>query len=76
MTMMTEPAPVPAGLKGVPVAATEIGDVRGTEGFYHYRQYSATELAQQRSLEDVWQLMFDGALPATEAERARFASET
>ncbi len=38
----TEKVPeVPRGLKGVVVADTEVGDVRGREGFYHYRQYSA-----------------------------------
>ncbi len=42
------PAEVPRGLKGVVVADTEVGDVRGTEGFYHYRQYSAVELAERR----------------------------
>ena len=31
----------PPGLEGVIVADTSVGDVRGTEGFYHYRQYSA-----------------------------------
>ena len=35
----------PPGLKGVIVAETSVGDVRGTEGFYHYRQYDAVELA-------------------------------
>jgi len=70
------PAPitVPRGLKGVVVADTTIGDVRGLEGFYHYRQYPAVELARQRTLEDVWALVFDGALPlrreASEAFRA------
>jgi citrate synthase len=63
---------VPRGLKGVVVADTTIGDVRGTEGFYHYRQYSAIELAERRSLEDVWALMLDGALPATGAESEAF----
>ena len=48
------PAEVPRGLKGVVVADTEVGDVRGSEGFYHYRQYSAVELAERRPLEDVW----------------------
>ena len=33
----------PAGLKGVVVADTAVGDVRGTEGFYHYRDHSAVE---------------------------------
>ena len=69
------PAEVPRGLKGVAVADTEVGDVRGSEGFYHYRQYSAIDLATQRPLEDVWRLMIDGALPATHAERGAFIAE-
>lgn len=69
------PAEVPRGLKGVVVADTEVGDVRGAEGFYHYRQYSAVELATQRSLGDVMQLMIDGALPVTTAERDAFQAE-
>ncbi len=69
------PPEVPRGLKGVVVADTEVGDVRGTEGFYHYRQYSAVELAEQRSLEDVWRLLVDGALPATGSERDAFRAE-
>jgi citrate synthase len=54
---------VPAGLEGVVVAETTVGDVRGQEGFFHYRQYSAVDLAERRSLEDVWHLMFRGELP-------------
>ena len=72
---MTTVVDVPPGLKGVAVSETEIGDVRGLEGFYHYRQYSATELAGRRSLEDVWQLLLDGSLPPSAAARDRFASE-
>ncbi len=53
----------PAGLDGVVVAETTIGDVRGTEGFFHYRQYSAVQLAEQRTFEDVWHLLFRGELP-------------
>jgi citrate synthase len=53
------------------VAETEIGDVRGEEGFYHYREYSAVDLAEKRTLEDVWHLMFRGHLPSAE-ERAAF----
>jgi len=64
----------PKGLEGVVVAETSIGDVRGLEGFYHYRQYNAIELAQKRSFEDVWHLMFEGHLP-TKAERDKFVSE-
>jgi len=64
----------PKGLAGVIVAETEVGDVRGEEGFYHYRQYSATELAEKRSLEDVWYLLFEGELPTPE-QREAFAEE-
>ena len=67
-------AEVPAGLEGVVVAETTVGDVRGLEGFFHYRQYSAVDLAQRRSLEDVWHLMFRGELPDRVAS-ATFASE-
>src|SRR6476619_688384 len=63
---------IPRGLEGVVVAETDIGDVRGLEGFYHYRQYNAVDLAESRTLEDVWHLMFEGSLPSL-AERAAFA---
>ena len=65
----------PRGLKGVVVTDTTIGDVRGAEGFFHYRQYSAVDLATTRTLEDVWALLFDGALPA-EPDWDAFALET
>ena len=66
---------VPRGLAGVVVTDTRIGDVRGIEGFYHYRQYSAVELAQTRGFEDVWHLLAYGELP--DADRsAAFAAET
>ncbi|MFG2196896.1 citrate synthase [Streptomyces sp. NPDC048639] len=68
-------AAVPRGLKGVVVTDTALGDVRGSEGFYHYRQYSAVELARTRTFEDVWYLMFHGALPGP-AARAAFARRT
>jgi len=66
-------APV-KGLKGVVVADTEVGDVRGREGFYHYRQYSAPDLAATRTFEDVWYLLFEGQLPSLD-ERAQFEAE-
>jgi citrate synthase len=65
---------VPRGLEGVVVAQTSIGDVRGLEGFYHYRQYDAVELAEARSLEDVWYLLYEGELPDPAQYRA-FADE-
>ena len=64
----------PRGLEGVVVAETGVGDVRGQEGFYHYRQYNAVELAQKRSMEDVWFLLYEGHLP-TRQERERFMDE-
>ncbi|MGW1430123.1 citrate synthase/methylcitrate synthase [Streptomyces sp. NPDC002431] len=71
----TLPFDVPRGLAGVVVTDTALGDVRGREGFYHYRQYSAIELARARSFEDVWYLMSEGALPDAEA-RTAFAART
>ena len=59
----------PPGLEGVIVAETSVGDVRGLQGFYHYRQYNAVELADKRPLEDVWRLLFDGRL--ADARRTR-----
>ncbi|GHD50527.1 citrate synthase/methylcitrate synthase [Streptomyces galbus] len=66
---------VPRGLAGVVVTDTEVGDVRGLEGFYHYRQYSAVDLARTRSFEDVWHLLIHGDLPDA-ARSAAFAAHT
>jgi citrate synthase len=66
---------VPRGLKGVVVTETGIGDVRGGAGFYHYRQYSAVDLAKNRPVEDVWRLLIDGELPAAALERVAFCDE-
>ncbi|MEW2521224.1 citrate synthase/methylcitrate synthase [Actinacidiphila alni] len=74
-TGQNAPIDVPRGLKGVIVTDTSIGDVRGTEGFYHYREYSAVELADSRGFEDVWHLMLHGTLPDA-AERAAFTART
>jgi citrate synthase len=62
------------GLRGVVAAETTVGDVRGTEGFFHYRQYDATDLARHCSLEEVAFLLLEGDLPDG-AERAAFAAE-
>ena len=61
--MTDESMIAPPGLKGLAVADTVLGDVRGQEGFFHYRQYDAAALARERSLEDVWTLQLRGALP-------------
>ena len=54
----------PSGLRGVVVTDTAVGDVRGEEGRYHYRQYDASQLAERRTLEDVWFLLREGRLPS------------
>ncbi|MFE4547178.1 citrate synthase [Streptomyces sp. NPDC056785] len=66
-------ADLPRGLAGVVVTETALGDVRGLEGFYHYRQYSAVELARTRGFEDVWHLLVHGELPDP-ARSAAFAA--
>ena len=70
----TPAAEIPKGLEGVVVAETEIGDVRGKEGFFHYRQYSAVDLAERRSLEDIWHLLYEGEVP-DKAQREAFVEE-
>jgi len=60
---MTDSLIAPPGLKGLAVADTVLGDVRGQEGFFHYRQHDASDLARTRTLEDVWTLQIDGELP-------------
>jgi citrate synthase len=59
---------VPAGLAGVAVADTAIGDVRGEEGFYHYRGIDATDLARTRTLEQVWSLLLDGDVDSVDGQ--------
>jgi citrate synthase len=71
----TPAADVPRGLKGVAVAETTIGDVRGDESFFHYREHNALDLARTRSLEDVWHLIHRGRLPSG-IERGGFVAET
>lgn len=60
----------PPGLKGLIVADTEIGSVRGAEGFYHYRHYDATELARHHTFEAIASLLIDGELPSEAGEGA------
>ncbi|MCP5030634.1 MAG: citrate synthase/methylcitrate synthase [Actinomycetia bacterium] len=64
----------PPGLKGLIVAETSVGSVRGDEGFFHYRQHDAVDIARQQSFEAAAALLIDGALPAT-SEEARFRGE-
>jgi citrate synthase len=74
MVVMTTLIDVPAGLNGVAVTDTSIGDVDGEAGSYHYRGYDAPTLARQRSFEEVWHLVARDHLPDA-AELARFRAE-
>ncbi len=75
MTTSTSTALIaPAGLKGLVVADTEIGSVRGDEGFFHYRQYDATQVAEHRSFEAVAHLLLENALP-NESREAAFRAD-
>lgn len=68
---------VPPGLEGVVAAETAVGDVRGDEGYYHYRGHSAATLAVTQPFEAVWHLLHCGHLPddaALTAFRARTAA--
>ncbi len=59
---MTHTLTAPAGLKGLVVAETAIGDVRGDLGYYHYRGHDAVELARTQEFERVWALVLGGSL--------------
>ena len=50
-----------------------MGDVRGDEGFFHYRGYNAVELARRCSFEQVWHLLVEGELPG-DSELASFTA--
>ncbi|MDJ0771690.1 MAG: citrate/2-methylcitrate synthase [Ilumatobacter sp.] len=71
---MQELIDVPPGLNNVAVSDTEIGAVLGEEGFFHYRQYDAVDLARRHRFEDAWHLLERGRLPdETEYESFRAA---
>ena len=74
MGRMSNLIDVPAGLNGVAVTDTSIGDVDGEAGFFHYRGHDATELARTHSFEEVWHLVAVGHLP-DDAELAAFRAE-
>ncbi len=60
----------PPGLKGLIVADTEVGSVRGEEGWYHYRGRNAADLARQHTFEALAHLLLVGELPDHETEEA------
>ncbi|MFK8023956.1 MAG: citrate/2-methylcitrate synthase [Ilumatobacter sp.] len=65
---------VPSGLNGVVAADTKIGAVDGDEGFFHYGEHDATELARRCSFEEVWFLLRNERLPDA-GELASFRAE-
>ena len=71
-TPTAAPPVAPPGLKGLVVAETRVGSVRGAEGFFHYRHHDATELSRNRSFEEVVHHLLCGTLPnASEASAFR-----
>jgi citrate synthase len=69
-TTVEHAAIAPPGLKGLVIADTSIGSVRGSEGFFHYRHYDATEVAEKRSFEATAYLLLHDELPDAGAEAA------
>ncbi|MGW5241081.1 citrate/2-methylcitrate synthase [Monashia sp. NPDC004114] len=65
---------VPRGLAKVIVTDTELGDVRGEEGFYHYREFSAVDVAEHASFEQAWHLLVHGRFAADD-ELAAFTAQ-
>jgi citrate synthase len=61
---------VPRGLAGVAVADTEIGDVLGEAGYYHYRGRSAPDLAETSTFEAVAALVLDGSAEPLRGDRS------
>jgi len=57
------PLVAPPGLKDLIVADTRIGSVRGEEGFFHYREHDAVEIARHHTFEAACALLIDGDLP-------------
>lgn len=67
---LPQPIAAPAGLAGVVVAETAIGDVRPDEGLHLYRGYSALDLAARAPFEAVWHLMALGRFPEADELRS------
>lgn len=64
MSFTTDPSHrVPPGLDDVVVADTAVGDVRGDEGYFHYRGHDAARLAGTTAFDEIWHLFHHGTLP-------------
>ncbi len=66
---MAEFIDVPDGLAGVVAAETEISDVVGDHGYYHYRGHSAAELARTATFESAANLILTGSADPLELDR-------
>ena len=55
----------------ISAADTQIGDVVGEQGYYHYRGRNAITLAEQCSFEQVWHWVVYGTLPAADSPELR-----
>lgn len=56
-------AQVVKGLEGIVAAATQLSDVRGTEGILTYRGYDINDLATNSTFEETVDLLWYGVLP-------------
>lgn len=57
---------VAKGLEGIVAAATQLSDVRGTEGILTYRGYNINDLAANSTFEETIDLLWYGVLPNRE----------
>ena len=67
---MAELIDVPPGLANVAFADTEIGDVVGEQGYYHYRGQSAAVLARTSHFEDVAALVLGRSADEVRGDRS------
>ncbi len=67
---MPELIDVPPGLAGVAVADTEIGDVLGEQGHYHYRGIPALRLAREADFETAAALVLGGSADRLQGDRS------
>ncbi len=63
-----------AGLEGVIACATRLSDVDGINGKLTFMGYNAVDLAERKSIEEVWFLLHNGRLPDV-GELAAFSHE-
>lgn len=65
-TAPTATVKVAKGLEGIVAAATQLSDVRGTEGILTYRGYNINDLAANSTFEETIDLLWYGVLPNRE----------